>query len=317
MAKGVEDTAFYRYARLVALNEVGGDPSRFGITVDQFHEANAERLVTHPLNLLVTQTHDTKRSGDARARIGALSGLATEWSTHVRQWFAMNASLRQDGAPDPVEEYFLYQNMLGAWPIEDLRIEAYVEKALREAKRNTNWADVNEDYETRVKAFARRLYRHRAFRESFDRFAWRVAEVGDRVSLAQLLIKLTAPGVADIYQGDELVSLSLVDPDNRRAVDWDKRRQALAAVRAGDAPDTQDYRKLRLIVAALDLRKRKPEAFAGGYEPVDAGDSGIAYIRGDSVFVAAEIFPGAVLPEPAGDWREVVSGLPGLKLLER
>ena len=317
MAKGVEDTAFYRYARLVALNEVGGDPSRFGITVDEFHEANAERLATHPLNLLVTQTHDTKRSGDARARIGALAGMPDEWADHVHRWFAMNASLRQDGAPDPIEEYFIYQNMVGAWPIEDTRLEGYVEKALREAKRNTNWAEVNEDYETRVKAFCRALYGHRPFRESFDRFAGHVAEAGERASLAQLLIKLTAPGVADIYQGDELVSLSLVDPDNRRAVDWDRRREALAVVRAGSAPETFDFHKLRLIVAALDLRKRRPDAFAGSYEPVAAGERAIAYIRGDAVFVAAELRPGASLPAPDGDWREVVSGIPGLKLLER
>jgi (1->4)-alpha-D-glucan 1-alpha-D-glucosylmutase len=317
MAKGVEDTAFYRYARLVALNEVGGDPSRFGITVAQFHEANIERLEKHPLNLLVTQTHDTKRSGDARARIGALAGMAGEWAEHVRRWFAMNASLKQDGAPDPVEEYFIYQNMLGAWPLEDLRLEAYIEKALREAKRSTHWAEVNVDYETRVKAFARSLYRHRPFRESFDRFANRVAEAGERASLAQLLIKLTAPGVADIYQGDELVSLSLVDPDNRRPVDWDGRRAALAAVRDGSAPDDADHRKLRLIVAALGLRKRRPEAFAGSYEPVEAGERAIAYVRGGTIFVAAEVRPGASLPSPEGAWREVAAGLPGIALLER
>jgi (1->4)-alpha-D-glucan 1-alpha-D-glucosylmutase len=299
MAKGVEDTAFYRYARLVALNEVGGDPSRFGISVDDFHAANTERLATHPLNLLVTQTHDTKRSGDARARIGALAGMADGWAEHVRRWFAMNAPLRRDGAPDPIEEYFLYQNLIGAWPIELGRVEGYVEKALREAKRNTNWAEVNADYEARVKRFCHDLYLHRPFRESFDRFAGRVAEAGERASLAQLLIKLTAPGVADIYQGDELVSLSLVDPDNRRPVDWDRRRKALAAVRDGSAPDTPDFRKLKLIVKALELRRRKPEAFAGSYEPIDAGERAIAYARGGSVLVAAEIVPGGAEGEIA------------------
>jgi (1->4)-alpha-D-glucan 1-alpha-D-glucosylmutase len=331
MAKGVEDTAFYRYARLVALNEVGGDPSRFGISVEQFHAANAERLAAHPLNLLVTQTHDTKRSGDVRARVGALAGMAEEWAAHVRQWFDVNAPLRSEEAPDPLEEYFIYQNLIGAWPIEPQRFEGYMEKALREAKRNTNWAEVNEDYEGRVKAFCRALYDHTAFRDSFDPFAARVAEAGERASLAQLLIKLTAPGVADIYQGDELVSLSLVDPDNRRAVDWQRRREALAAVRAnpGAEPETlaaagsaggtsvADIRKLQLVIAALALRKRRPEAFAGGYEPVDAGDRAIAYIRGGAVFVAAEIFPGASLPVADGSWREVASGLPGLMLLER
>jgi (1->4)-alpha-D-glucan 1-alpha-D-glucosylmutase len=302
MAKGVEDTAFYRYARLVALNEVGGDPSRFGISVEQFHEANARRLATHPLNLLVTQTHDTKRSGDVRARIGALAGIPEEWAAHVRSWFEANEPLRDGGTPDPVEEYFIYQNLVGAWPIEPERLEAYMEKALREAKRHTNWAEVNEDYEARVKAFCRRLYDHRPFRESFDPFAALVAEAGERASLAQLLIKLTAPGVADIYQGDELVSLSLVDPDNRRPVDWERRREALAAVRDGSAPDSPDFRKLQLIVRALDLRKRKPEAFAGSYEPIDVGDRAIAYVRGGAVLVAAEIFPGGA---------DAIADLPG------
>ena len=143
-----------------------------------------------------------------------------------------------------------------------------------------------------MKAFCRGLYDNRAFRDSFDPFAARVAAAGERASLAQLLIKLTAPGVADIYQGDELVSLSLVDPDNRRPVDWPKRREALEAVKAGTAPDTPDFRKLELIVKALDIRKRRPEAFAGSYEPIEAGERAIAYVRGGSVLVAAEIFPG-------------------------
>jgi (1->4)-alpha-D-glucan 1-alpha-D-glucosylmutase len=305
MAKGVEDTAFYRYARLVALNEVGGDPSRFGMSVAQFHHANAQRLATHPLNLLVTQTHDTKRSGDVRARVGALSGIPEEWVAHVRRWFELNEPLRADGAPDAVEEYFIYQNLIGAWPIEPERLEAYMEKALREAKRNTNWVDQNHDWEDGVKAFCRALYDHGPFRESFEPFAARVADLGERAALAQLLIKLTAPGVADIYQGDELVSLSLVDPDNRRAIDWQRRREALSVVRANPDGDpaalaaasaagasAADIRKLQLVVRALDLRARKPEAFAGAYEPIDAGDRAIAYVRGGAVLVAAEIFPG-------------------------
>jgi (1->4)-alpha-D-glucan 1-alpha-D-glucosylmutase len=315
MAKGVEDTAFYRYARLVALNEVGGDPSRFGITVEQFHAANRERAGRYPRNLLITQTHDTKRSGDARARVGALSAMAGEWAACVREWFGINEPLRTDGAPDRVEEYFIYQNLIAAWPIEPERLDGYMEKALREAKRNTNWAEVNEDYEARVKRFCRGLYDHKPFRDAFAPFARRVAEAGERSSLAQLLIKLTAPGIADIYQGDELVSLSLVDPDNRRPVDWERRRAALTAVRDGSAPDDPDSRKLRLIVAALDLRKRKPDAFTGSYEPVDAGDDAIAYIRGGAVFVAAAIRPNAQLPQPAGEWRSLVAS-PDLALSE-
>jgi (1->4)-alpha-D-glucan 1-alpha-D-glucosylmutase len=291
MAKGVEDTAFYRYARLVALNEVGGDPSRFGLSVEQFHAANLERLERFPNNLLVTQTHDTKRSGDARARIGALAGMADDWAQHVRRWFAMNASLRRDGAPDPIEEYFLYQNLIGAWPIELGRVEGFVEKALREAKRNTNWADADEDYEARVKRFCHDLYLHRPFRESFDRFAAKVAEVGEHAALGQLLLKLTVPGVPDIYQGDELVSLSLVDPDNRRPVDWKRRRELLA----NPDEDSPDGRKLRLVTKALRLRAERPEAFAGSYEPIDAGDRTVAFIRGGIVRVEVELAPGGSL----------------------
>jgi (1->4)-alpha-D-glucan 1-alpha-D-glucosylmutase len=312
MAKGVEDTAFYRYARLVALNEVGGDPSRFGLSVDEFHRANIERLERFPRNLLVTQTHDTKRSGDVRARIGALAAMADEWTAHVRRWFDVNAPLRSGGAPDPVEEYVIYQTLVGAWPLEPERLEAYMEKAMREAKRNSSWAHVDEEWEGRVKAFCRGLYEQWAFRESFEPFAARVAEAGERTALAQLLIKLTAPGVPDIYQGDELVSLSLVDPDNRRAVDWGRRRELLDAVRdGGPVEDSPDVRKLRLVRAALRLRAELPEAFAGAYEPLDVGSRAIGYVRGGSVLVLAELFPGgadAVVDLPAGRWRDALNG---------
>jgi (1->4)-alpha-D-glucan 1-alpha-D-glucosylmutase len=312
MAKGVEDTAFYRYARLLALNEVGGDPSRFGVSVDEFHRANAERVERFPRNLLVTQTHDTKRSGDVRARIGALAGMTGEWTTHVRRWFEVNAPLRSGGAPDPVEEYLIYQTLVGAWPLEPERLEAYMEKAMREAKRNSSWAQVDDAWEGRVKAFCQALYEHAPFRESFEPFAARVAAAGERSALAQLLIKLTAPGVPDIYQGDELVSLSLVDPDNRRAVDWARRRELLAAVRdGGPVEDSPDTRKLRLVRAALRLRAELPEAFAGAYEPLDAGERAIAYLRGGSVLVIAELFPGgadASVDLPAGTWRDVLNG---------
>jgi (1->4)-alpha-D-glucan 1-alpha-D-glucosylmutase len=224
----------------------------------------------------------------------------------VRRWFELNEPLRSGGAPDAVEEYFIYQNLVAAWPIEPERLEAYMEKAMREAKRNTNWAEVNADWEGRVKAFCRGLYDNRPFRDSFEPFAARVADAGERAALAQLLIKLTAPGVPDIYQGDELVSLSLVDPDNRRPVDWQRRRELLAAVRDGSAPDTPDTRKLRLITRALKLRAERPEAFAGSYEPIDAGNRAIVYVRGGSVLVAAELFPGgadAIVDLPSGRTR--------------
>src|SRR5215210_4753965 len=166
MAKGVEDTAFYRYLRLLALNDVGGDPGRFGISIEQFHAANAVRAERFPNNLLVTQTHDTKRSGDVRARIGALSTMPEEWAERVRRWLSLTAELVSDGAPDDVERYFVFQTLAGAWPIEAERLEAYMEKALREAKRNTSWVPEeyaaggtpqDEGWESRVFAFCRAL----------------------------------------------------------------------------------------------------------------------------------------------------------------
>jgi (1->4)-alpha-D-glucan 1-alpha-D-glucosylmutase len=320
MAKGVEDTAFYRYARLLALNDVGGDPSRFGVSVDDFHAANRRRAERLPHNLLVTQTHDTKRSGDVRARIGALSAMPEAWAAAVRRWLADTAELVRDGAPDPVERYLILQTLAGAWPIEPERLEAYVEKALREAKRTTSWIEPDEAHEAAVKRFCRALYEHEPFLADFEPFAEELARIGDRAALGQLLLKLTVPGLPDVYQGDELRDLSLVDPDNRRAVDWERRRTLLAEVRAG-APPTADSRKLWLIHRALELRARRPEAFAGGYEPLDAGPDTCAFVRGGSVLAAVRV-RGDGAPEleslPPGEWRDVLGGaLPGLLLLER
>jgi (1->4)-alpha-D-glucan 1-alpha-D-glucosylmutase len=314
MAKGVEDTAFYRYARLLALNDVGGDPGRFGIPVEEFHRANAVRAERFPDNLLVTQTHDTKRSGDVRARIGALSGMAAEWAARVREWLELLSDVE---GPDGAERYFVLQTLVGAWPISAERLAAYMEKALREAKRTTNWIEPDLEHEASVKAFARALLARRDFLGSFEPFAAAVARAGDRSALAQLLLKLTVPGLPDIYQGDELLSLSLVDPDNRRPVDWARRRELLDEIRGGAAP-TDETLKLWLIVRALDLRARRPQAFAGAYEPVDAGPDAVAFVRGAEVFAAAAIRSDAV-PEPPGEgWRDVlgVDGL-GIALYER
>jgi (1->4)-alpha-D-glucan 1-alpha-D-glucosylmutase len=304
-AKGVEDTAFYRYGRLLALNDVGGDPSRFGITVDRFHAGNLERARRFPANLLITQTHDTKRSGDVRARIGALAGMADAWAPRVRRWLEMTSPLR---GPDRVERYFLFQTLVGAWPIEIERLEAYMEKALREAKRRTNWVEPDTLHEARVKAFCRTLYGDRPFLRDFEPFAAEVARVGDRAALGQLLLKLTVPGVPDIYQGDELLALSLVDPDNRRPVDWGRRRELLAEVRRGAAP-TGETRKLWLIVRALTLRAHRPDAFTGAYVPLDGGPDACAFLRGDTVLGAAELRPGdGSVDVPAGTWRDVLAG---------
>jgi (1->4)-alpha-D-glucan 1-alpha-D-glucosylmutase len=310
-AKGIEDTAFYRYLRLVALNDVGGDPGRFGISVDDFHAANRARAERFPRNLLVTQTHDTKRSGDARARIGALSAMADGWAVHVRRWYELTDELVVDGAPDAQERYLIFQTLVGVWPIAPERLEGYVEKALREAKRNTNWVEQDHDWEERVKRFAVGLLAHRPFLDDFEPFAAEVAAAGERSALGQLVLKLTVPGVPDIYQGDELVALSLVDPDNRRPVDWDARRAALDALRAGAEP-TAETMKLHVITRALELRARRTKPFAGAYEPVDAGADVCAFARGDGEVLVVVPLRGATdgvpLDVPPGRYRDVLSG---------
>ena len=312
-AKGIEDTAFYRYVRLLALNDVGGDPGRWGISVVEFHAGNAERARRFPENLLVTQTHDTKRSGDARARIGALSAMAEGWATCVRRWYELTDELVLDGAPDGQERYLIFQTLAGVWPIAPERLEGYLEKALREAKRNTNWVDQNRGWEERVKRYAVALLTHAPFVESFELFVAEVAAAGERSALGQLLLKLTVPGVPDIYQGDELVDLSLVDPDNRRPVDWNERRAALEALQGGAEP-TGRTMKLHLIVRALELRARRPEAFGAGgaYAPIEAGPDVAAFSRGGgAVVVVVALRAGAggtSIALPAGEYRDVLDG---------
>ncbi|HEY4278408.1 MAG TPA: malto-oligosyltrehalose synthase [Conexibacter sp.] len=312
-AKGIEDTAFYRYLRLVALNEVGGDPGRFSLSVDEYHAANARRAERFPHNLLETQTHDTKRSGDARARIGTLAGIADEWREHVLRWREVNATLRADGIPDANEEYLIYQTLVGAWPISQERLKGFLMKAMREGKRTSSWAAPDEQHEARVQAFAVALLNYRPFLDSFEPFlAERVIPEGRRSALAQLLLKLTAPGVPDVYQGDELESLSLVDPDNRREVDWQRRRALLASLRVNGAVDA-DTRKLDLITRALALRACRPETFAdGAYTALAAGPTVCAFARADDVLVITAVrdWQDATLQLPPrlhGSWRHVLT----------
>ncbi len=311
MAKGVEDTAFYRYGRLLALNDVGGDPSRFGVDLDRFHAGCVERRERFPENLLTTMTHDAKRSADVRARIAALSTIAPEWRDEVGRWFELAAPLRQGEAPDAVEQYFLFQTLVGAWPIELERLESYMEKALREAKRNTAWVDGNEDWEAAVLGFTRALCTDPAFLERLEPFAARVDELGWKFSLRQVALKLTVPGVPDIYQGDELPYRALVDPDNRRPVDWDWYQAMLRRLMGGSPPDRETW-KLFLILRLLGLRARRPETFtSGAYEPLQAGTDVCAFLRGGDVLVAVALRdtpPTEVLPVPAGRWRDVLSG---------
>ncbi len=310
IAKGVEDTAFYRYARLLALNDVGGDPSRFGIDVERFHAGNLERAERLPLNLVTTQTHDAKRSGDVRARIAALASMPDAWAASTRRWFELTEPLRHGDAPDNVERYFLFQTLVGAWPISAERLEAYLEKALREAKRNTNWVEPNTDWEAAAKRFCRELCSHRPFLDEFEPFAARVAALGDRFALGQVALKLTAPGVPDIYQGDELPFRALVDPDNRRPVDWEWYRAMLDRLLGGSPPDGPTF-KLFLTMRLLGLRARRPEPFLGAYAPLEAGERACAFLRGDDLLVVVAVRAGTidgVLEAPSGRWRNVLSG---------
>jgi (1->4)-alpha-D-glucan 1-alpha-D-glucosylmutase len=279
-AKGIEDTAFYRYNRLLALNEVGNDPGRFSLSVDEFHRANAERAERFPRNLLISSTHDTKRSADVRARIGALAGMVDEFAGLVR------------AAPfeeDPNAGWMVLQNLLGAWPISWERFDAYLEKALREAKQQTSWASPDEAFERRVKEYARTAAEH------VEPLMARAAAEGRRSAHAQLVVKLTAPGVPDIYGGDEMEFLALVDPDNRRPVDFDARRRALAA---GTDP------KLNTIRTLLHA------GIGGDYEPVDAGPDCLAYRRGGKHLVVVPIRGAARLRGVSGAFRDLLSERP-------
>jgi (1->4)-alpha-D-glucan 1-alpha-D-glucosylmutase len=310
-AKGVEDTAFYRYCRLLALNEVGGDPGRFSIEVDDFHAACLERARRFPESLLTTQTHDTKRSADVRARLTALASMPEEWERQVGRWMELTEQHRAGGAPDDVERYFLLQTLVGAWPIELERVQEYMRKALREAKRNSNWIDQNQEWEEAVKRFCASLYGDRAFLEQFLPFVERVAAAGERAVLGQVVLKLTTPGIPDLYQGDELPFRALVDPDNRRPVDWGWYRAMLARLMGGSRP-VQETRKLFLILRLLTLRTRRPGAFAtGAYEPVEAGRCACVFTRGDEVLVAVATREGAAdgaLAAPRGRWRDILRG---------
>ena len=302
MAKGVEDTAFYNYNRLVSLNEVGGNPQQFGIPVASFHQQNAERQRQWPHSMLASTTHDTKRSEDVRARIDVLSELPWEWRSALGRWSRMNAGKKTlvDGepAPDANDEYLLYQTLIGAWPFEPMsaeeyarfreRIAGYMLKATKEAKVHTSWVNPNEEYDAAVRAFVERLLTDDPadpFLGDLLALQRRVAFFGQFNSLSQLLLKLASPGVPDIYRGTELWDFSLVDPDNRRPVDYDKRRALLAKLksRADKAANlstfaesllekSQDGRiKMYTLYRALSFRRSHSPLFQNGaYRPLRA-----------------------------------------------
>jgi (1->4)-alpha-D-glucan 1-alpha-D-glucosylmutase len=313
MAKGIEDTAFYRVYPLASLNEVGGNPERFGVAIESFHRQNAERLANWPSALLTTSTHDTKRSEDVRARIDVLSEMPRDWERTLRRWQSMNRDKKAelDGAevPDANEEYLLYQTLVGAWPLQPMdadahqrfvgRIERYMEKALKEAKRHTSWINPNEAYDQGVKQFVREILRPHAnnrFLADLLRFQARVAQGGMWNSLAQTLLKITCPGVPDFYQGTELWDFSLVDPDNRRPVDYAQRISLLEDLQQLESKGLvslvrdlvarpQDGRiKLYVSYKALNIRRTRRDLFTeGAYVPLMASgarqDHVVAFAR--------------------------------------
>ena len=282
-AKGVEDTAFYRWNRFLAVNEVGGDPDRFSVSVADFHAAN---LARPPRNLLATTTHDTKRSGDVRARLVATSADPAGWAAVVRP--------RIGGWRDPNEAYLILQTVVGAWPLTSARLELYIEKALREAKVHTSWIDQDHEWEAGAKAWAVDLLRD----DELGAYAEGLSSRTAQIVLGMTLLKLTVPGVPDIYQGDELPFFALVDPDNRRPVNFDERRRLLAA--ASPPP------KLDLIRRTLELRRRRPAAFAGGYDALETGEDVVAFMRGGDVLVAVALRGDlGRFRAPTGEWRNV------------
>ncbi len=351
MAKGVEDTAFYAYNRLVSLNEVGGEPDRFGVDPSELHRENLDRLARWPRSLLTTSTHDTKRSEDVRARISVLSEIPGAWEGALLSMAraARPFKTARDGpaAPDANEEILLYQTLLGTWPdglvrapaayVE--RIAAYLRKATKEAKINTAWVDADPAYDAAVERFVRGILgdgeRAEAFREALLPLARKVAFFGRWSSLAQLVLKLGSPGVPDFYQGNELWDDSLVDPDNRRLVDFASRRRALDELVARRdegvtlarelGREAADGRiKLFVTWVGLQVRRRFPEAFAerSGYVPIhaegEARDHVVAFARtsGETVilFVVARLVArrlgGHVAPPTGAVWADTHLVLP-------
>jgi (1->4)-alpha-D-glucan 1-alpha-D-glucosylmutase len=302
MAKGLEDTAFYVYTRLLSLNEVGNDADRFGVSPEDLHHRFEERQATWPWALSTLSTHDTKRSEDVRARLNVLSELPEEWQACVQRWSDLNAQYRvldDEPVPDASVEYLLYQTLLGAWPLEPYsaeeygtfieRIQAYMLKALHEAKVHTSWINPDPAYDEAVQHYVARILDPQAnqtFLDDFRAFQRRVSHCGLFNSLSQTLLKLTAPGVPDTYQGTEMWDLSLVDPDNRRPVDYGRRHRILQALQAqmtaaGDdrtalarelLTSTEDGRiKLYVTTLALNCRRTHPGLFAtGAYLPAQA-----------------------------------------------
>ncbi|MBA2265229.1 MAG: malto-oligosyltrehalose synthase [Chloroflexi bacterium] len=319
MAKGVEDTAFYRHHRLTALNEVGGDPGRFGTRVEGFHRAMELAQDHWPLAMLALSTHDTKRSADVRARLALITEDVDDWRDAVgRMTAAAVQHAARPGGPTAADAYLFFQIVVGAWPIDVERAAAHVAKASREAKLRTSWIAPNAAYDGALADFVHGCLADRAFVAAVAATVEPLLDPGRRAALSQVALQLTAPGVPDLYQGCELWDLSLVDPDNRRPVDYDLRRRLLVEISSLDAGEAWQRRdegvpKLWLIQRALQIRTRRPEAFGreGIYRALsfrgEAADAVVGYTRGGTV---ATVVPRLVRRVARLGWSDTAVQLP-------
>jgi (1->4)-alpha-D-glucan 1-alpha-D-glucosylmutase len=317
MAKGVEDTAYYRWTRFVALNEVGGDPARFGLPPADFHAAQARRQQRHPAGMTALSTHDTKRSGDLRARLAVLAELPAEWAEAVGRWS------QRAPTPDGALGHLLWQSVVGAWPVTGGRFYAYLDKAMREARTRTSWDHPDEAFEAAMHDAAVAVLEPGPLHDDVATFVARIAGPGWSNALTATLVQLTMPGVPDTYQGGELLDLSLVDPDNRRPVDFGLRSDLLARLDDGWRPawdDPSGAAKLLVVSRALRLRRDRPGLFTG-YSPVlatgPAADHAVGYDRGGVLAVGTRLPVGlqraggwrdTALPLPPGTWTDVLTG---------
>jgi (1->4)-alpha-D-glucan 1-alpha-D-glucosylmutase len=328
MAKGVEDTAFYCFNRMIGLNEVGGAPAEDGLSVEQFHAYCAHMQATFPLSMTTLATHDTKRCDDVRARLAALTEIPSRWKSALQRWARMNARWKMNNWPDRNTECFLYQTMVGAWPISEDRLQAYMVKAAREAKEQTSWTLRNRDFEDALQRFIERILRSREFTADLEALVGHVNHAGHINSLAQTLLHCSAPGVPDTYQGGELWDYRLVDPDNRTPVDYDLRQRMLnelkAGMPAGEIMKREDagMPKLWVVHKALTLRREHPEWFGADatYGPLPVGGAkaahAVAYVRAGRVATVVPRWPiklgdswaGTTIGLPHGRWTNVLTG---------
>jgi (1->4)-alpha-D-glucan 1-alpha-D-glucosylmutase len=312
---------------MIGLNEVGNDPGHDSISLPAFHNYFQKMQATHPLTMTTLSTHDTKRADDVRARLAAITEIPIRWRASLHRWSRMNAQFRTGNYPDRNTEYFLYQTMIGAWPITKDRLIAYMEKATREAKQQTSWTQQSKEFEDALRNFIERILAFHVFVSELEKFVARLLRAGRINSLAQTLIKYTAPGVPDTYQGSELWDLSLVDPDNRRPVDYDARRQMLNELQAGITPEEIMRRidsglpKMWVIHNALTLRRNHPEWFGAeaAYTPLIAEghkrEHAVAYLRGNSVVTLAprwtlklgDSWASTTVELPQGRWRNLLT----------